>query len=283
MVTILRIRLNNLINAYRILHKQNKDEFNYYSDFNESFIKYFIIKQCYFIIKNDIIAGILLFNMERREIIYIPAAKDSLSLFRLIYILNNNFNVNGYTLTVRHKKLNSKLYRCYFPVDILGNHKYMQLDTCKSIYNSFNIPENTIVRKMLINKEEVLRVKLQNNIFGNVANRRELTLTEVLSEERKNTFLKNMCFILDINGDPGGYGQILIIDGEYYLVNFGVTTEYRKKGYGEYFLSKIVDNCSSRGINRLNLCVDNDNTPAVNLYKKLGFKEQYNKFSIRFK
>lgn len=283
MVTVLRIKLTNLINLYRILHKQSKDEISYYCDFKESFIKYFIMRQCYCFVKNDLIVGFLLINRKRREIIYIPIIKDSISLFRLFYILNNNFTLKGYTLTIKHKKINSKLYRGYLPVDIFENYKYMYLNTKESIYNPLDIPEDINVRRMVINKEETIRVKLQNNIFGNTAGRRELTLIEIFSEERKGTFLKDMCFILDVKGNPGGYGQILIVDEEYYLVNFGVTTEYRKKGFGEYFLSQIINSCNSSGIEHLNLCVDNDNIPAVNLYKKIGFKELYNKFSIRFK
>jgi ribosomal protein S18 acetylase RimI-like enzyme len=241
------------------------------------------MRQCYYFVKNDSIVGLLFINRKRREIIYIPIIRESLSLFRLVYILNNNFTLKGYTLSIKHKKLNLKLYKGYFPVDIFENYKYMYLNTREYDYNSLDIPEDISVRRMVINKEEPIRVKLQNNIFGNAAGRRELTLIEVFSEERKGNFLKDMCFILDIKGNPGGYGQILIVDEEYYLVNFGVTTEYRNKGYGGYFLSQIINSCNLSGIEHLNLCVDNDNIPAVNLYRKLGFKELYNKFSIRFK
>jgi ribosomal protein S18 acetylase RimI-like enzyme len=159
----------------------------------------------------------------------------------------------------------------------------MSLDIKKDVNNPLEMQDGILVRRMVINKEEPVRVKLQNNIFGNAQGRRELTLLEVYSEERKSSFLKEMCFILDVHGEPGGYGQILISDDEYYLVNFGVINEYRSKGYGLYFLSKIIENCSLSGINHLNLCVDNDNTPAINLYKKLGFKELYSKFNMRFR
>ena len=283
MVTVLRVNLTNFVNVYRILHKQRKDEFSYYCDFEEGFIKYFIMRQCYYFVKNDSIVGLLLINNKRREIIYIPIVKDSLSLFRLVYVLNNNFILNGYTLSIKHKKLNPKLYKSYFPVDIFENYKYMCLNTSNSVYNPLDIPGDINVRRMVVNKEETLRVMLQNNIFGNSAGRRELTLIEVLSEEKKGTFLKDMCFMLDIEGIPGGYGQIIIVDEEYYLVNFGVTTDSRNKGYGGYFLSQIINSCNLSGIEHLNLCVNNDNIPAVNLYKKLGFKELYNKFDIRFR
>lgn len=283
MVKVLRIKLINLINVYRILHNEKNEVYSYLSDFKGGIIKYFLARQCYYIIKNDSILGLLLLNIKEREIFYIPIAKNNISLFRLIYTLNTNFNITGYTLSIKHNKLNPKVYKNYFPVDVVENHKYMYIDTNNNILNSLNITGDIAVRKMVIGKEEPIRVKLQNNIFGNTAGRRELTIIEVYNEESKSTFLRDMCFILDIEGNPGGYGQILIIDGEYYLVNFGIINEHRNKGLGLYFLSEIIHNCSSVGIENLYLCVDNENIPAVNLYKKLGFKELYNKFNIVFK
>lgn len=283
MIKILRAKLISSIKLYKIFYRKRNESFSYFSEFKEGIIKYLITRQCYYIIKNDLITGLLLFKRKSREIFYIPTAKNNISLFRLIYILNNNFNITGYTLPIRHNKLNPKLYKNYLPVDIVENYKYMCVDTNKCILNSLNINGDVIARRMVIGKEEPIRVKLQNNIFGNIEGRRELTILEVYNEESKNTFLKDMCFILDIDGNPGGYGQILIIDGEYYLVNFGIIKDYRNNGLGLYFLSEIIHNCSLFGIKYLYLCVDNENIPAVKLYEKIGFKELYNKFNVVFK
>lgn len=283
MLKVFRIKLINFITVYRMLHKNRKEEFSYYSDFNEGLFKYIISKQCYFFIKNELVAGLLIVNKKDKEIHYIPVAKNDISLFRLIYTLNNNFILKGYTLSINHKNLNPMLYKKYFSINIFENYKYMYLDTNKIVENTLNKNENLFFRKMLINKEEPLRVMLQNNIFGNSAGRRELTLLEVYNEESRRSFLRDMCFILEVEGKPGGYGQILITNGEYYLVNFGIISEYRNKGYGIYFLSQIIQSCYLSGIEGLNLCVDNNNEPAVKLYKKLGFKECYNKFNIIFR
>ncbi|MDF2673295.1 MAG: family N-acetyltransferase [Clostridiales bacterium] len=283
MVSVLQIKVTDWIHVYKILHKQSNEVFNYCGDIKKGFFKYIILGQCYYLIKNDSVVGLLLLNRKSRTAAYLPIIGDGISLFRLIYTLANNLNLKGYTLSIKHKKLNPKLYMKYLPVDVSENYKHMYLNTKNSINRSFNIAENINVRNMVINKEESIRVMLQNNIFGNVAGRRQLTILEVYNEESSPTFLKDMCFILDIEGKPGGYGQILIVDDEYYLVNFGVTTENRNKGFGGYFLSQIINGCNLIGIEHLNLNVDNDNIPAVNLYKKLGFTELHNKFKIKFK
>lgn len=283
MVKIYHTRLMDLVKLYRTLQSERTKGFGFFSEFKEGIVKYLLSGQCYNIAKNDSIIGIILFKRKNRQIFYIPTAQNNISLFRLIHTLNTNFSLAGYTLPIRHNNLNPKIYKKYFPVDISENYKCMYFNTNKNTLSSLSIIDNAVVRKMVIGKEEQLRVKLQNSIFGNKEGRRELTILEVYNEERKSTFLKDMCFMLDIEGIPGGYGQISIIDGEYYLVNFGIINEYRNKGFGQYFLSEIIHNCSLFGIENLYLCVDNDNIPAVNLYKKIGFKELYNKFNVVFK
>ncbi len=284
MVKVLRIKFHEIFNVYKMLNKKENGEYSFYSDFNEGLLKYLATRQCYFFINNSQAVGMLLINKKHKDIHYIPLRREGISLFRLIFTLKSNFNLSGYTLSVKHRNLNPKLYSSYFPVNIFEDYKYMFIHTDEFRYINTNNAENLVFRKMLINKEEPIRVKLQNNIFGNSSSgRRELTLLEVYNEEGKSSFLKNMCYILETADIPIGYGQILISEGEYYLVNFGITKEYRKLGYGRYFLMQIIHDCKNNGIYKLNLCVENKNLPAVMLYKKLGFKESFNNFILRFR
>lgn len=46
----------------------------------------------------------------------------------------------------------------------------------------------------------------------------------------------------------------------------------RKQGYGEELLTAAIQKCRTRNVQRITLHVDPLRTPAVNLYKKLGFK-----------
>lgn len=283
MVKVLQIRFHDLFALYKML-KDRTQEFGFYSDFKEGMLKYLISRQCYFLIKNGSTVGLLLINTKGREIHYIPLKVKGLSLFRLIYTINTNFNLSGYSLSIKHRSLNPGLYSRYFPVYINENYKFMHINTDDFCYKNLNNDGNLVFRKMVISKEEPLRVKLQNNIFNNSSSgRRELTLLEVYNEESRSSFLKDMCYILEAEGKPSGYGQIIISEGEYYLVNFGVINECRNKGYGRHFLSKIIEDCRDKRIPRLSLCVDNNNLPAVKLYREIGFKESFNNFILRFK
>lgn len=281
MVTLLRIKLTNWINVLKLLHKIEESEFSFYSDINGPFIKYLILGECYYLINNEATIGILSINKKAREIVYIPIKKDGISLFRLIHLLNIDFNLKGYTLPIVHKKLNPKLYSSYFPIQIKDNYKYMsfKINSLKGAF--FAVPKELNTRKMLINNEEVLRVELQNKIFNNIANRRDLTLIEVYNEEKKINFIKDMCYILEHEGTAIGYGQIILNENEYFLVNFGIISEYRGRGYSVYFLNAIMEDCMKSGIEELNLCVDNDNASAIGLYEKVGFVEDHNQFIIK--
>lgn len=70
-----------------------------------------------------------------------------------------------------------------------------------------------------------------------------------------------MMFDID-NSKPIGY----IIWEDDFIVAFEIFKDYRSKGYGKSLLSEAIES----GANKLS--VDKKNLPAINLYKKLGFK-----------
>lgn len=47
---------------------------------------------------------------------------------------------------------------------------------------------------------------------------------------------------------------------------------YRKQGHGEALLKAAIEKCRSRKVHRISLNVDPLRTPAMSLYKKLGFQ-----------
>lgn len=59
-----------------------------------------------------------------------------------------------------------------------------------------------------------------------------------------------------------------------YLINFSIKKGERKKGYGKFFLTKILDKLSKENIKSIELTVSPKNISALNLYKNnFGFKE----------
>lgn len=51
-----------------------------------------------------------------------------------------------------------------------------------------------------------------------------------------------------------------------------VKEEWRRQGHGEALLKAGIEKCRARKVSRIMLHVDPLRTPALNLYKKLGFQ-----------
>ncbi|PON31940.1 FkbH domain containing protein [Parasponia andersonii] len=56
------------------------------------------------------------------------------------------------------------------------------------------------------------------------------------------------------------------------ITKLAVKENFRRQGYGEALLLEAIEKCRTRNVQRIALHVDPLRTPAVNLYKKLGFK-----------
>jgi ribosomal protein S18 acetylase RimI-like enzyme len=75
----------------------------------------------------------------------------------------------------------------------------------------------------------------------------------------------------DGEGWPTGYVVCRIIDGKSILLWIGVGSEYRGRGWGRILTLAALDESRIRGAETIDLYVAEDNTPAIHLYKSLGF------------
>ena len=50
-----------------------------------------------------------------------------------------------------------------------------------------------------------------------------------------------------------------------------ISPNYRRRGYGEALLKRVIDDCYTEMIKYITLEVRVSNTPAINLYTKYGF------------
>ena len=75
----------------------------------------------------------------------------------------------------------------------------------------------------------------------------------------------------DGEGWPTGYVVCRIIDGKSTLLWIGVRSEHRGEGWGRMLTSAALDESRIRGAETIDLYVAEDNTPAIQLYKSLGF------------
>ena len=70
-----------------------------------------------------------------------------------------------------------------------------------------------------------------------------------------------------------GFAGITIILDESNIMNIVVKKEKRMKGIGKLLLQKLIEISQELGTKFITLEVNINNKPAINLYKKFGFKE----------
>ncbi len=73
------------------------------------------------------------------------------------------------------------------------------------------------------------------------------------------------------DGDPAGYIYMRLLDPEVEIYSLAVRPETRRKGVGHALVSRALEICRDRGMERIFLEVRDSNAPAVALYAALGF------------
>ena len=74
------------------------------------------------------------------------------------------------------------------------------------------------------------------------------------------------------DGHPVGTLNVQTIDGEPYVYGFVVSPTQRRRGYGRAILAGALRDLAAEGARPVYLEVEPDNTPAVSLYRSLGFE-----------
>lgn len=72
--------------------------------------------------------------------------------------------------------------------------------------------------------------------------------------------------------DPFGSVCISVFDSHYYLYGFEIKESERHRGHGKELLFKVLSRLSSKAVLPVTLHVSGDNSPALSLYKKTGFR-----------
>jgi len=88
-------------------------------------------------------------------------------------------------------------------------------------------------------------------------------------------FLKNencLFFVVTINNKIGGF-IIALIEGDVgHILLLAVHPNFRRRGLGTALLKHTLSELKRRGVKKVYLEVGTSNIPAMNLYKKLGFR-----------
>ena len=105
---------------------------------------------------------------------------------------------------------------------------------------------------------------LEKVVFKNEAWTRDMLKTELLCRNNSETL------IIEQNRLMLGYFIYRKLFSEYHILNIGVSPYRRKEGIGSIFLKDFLNDLEN--ISTVFLEVKKSNFPAINLYKKNGFK-----------
>ncbi len=93
---------------------------------------------------------------------------------------------------------------------------------------------------------------------------------ELLKEiSNENAFY--VCISTD--GETAGYGGMRICADYADITNIAVLEKYRRKGFGTLILNELIKTAKNNGVNDMTLEVNENNAPAISLYKKCGFSK----------
>jgi len=110
-------------------------------------------------------------------------------------------------------------------------------------------------------------------------NNRKYMLTQSTTEEDALKMVRNeedrKCYCIKLNDNPIGYIVLMNIQSKIGRIVIMIDEPFTRKGYGKQALFLLEETAKKLGIEKLTLEVRTDNTPAVSLYKKVGFSPKY--------
>jgi len=110
-------------------------------------------------------------------------------------------------------------------------------------------------------------------------NNRKYMLTQTTNEEDALKMIRNeedrKCYCIKLDDSPIGYVILMNIQSKVGRVVIMIDEPFTRKGYGQQALFLLEETAKKLGIEKLTLEVRTDNTPAVSLYKKIGFNLKY--------
>ncbi len=118
-----------------------------------------------------------------------------------------------------------------------------------------------IVRLMDLNDIEYVITK-EKEYFG-----------QSLFDDDSSLLERSKCFIFESDGNKIGYLSSYVFAPEAEILNFFIDKEYRRHGYAYQAFLEIEKIFSCEEVNTIILDVNCNNSKAIGLYHKLGFKE----------
>lgn len=83
---------------------------------------------------------------------------------------------------------------------------------------------------------------------------------------------QRMYWVASVDGKVVGYSGVAVIDDFADVATIAVASDFQKQGIGSKLFQFILDYASEHGANRVLLEVRTNNSGAIEMYKKFGFK-----------
>lgn len=142
--------------------------------------------------------------------------------------------------------------------------------------------DEALLREHAQAKFASFRSEMDSNVFPCLG-RRDGCLNLMREISRRATFVPEATWLLrygepDSEGRPSGRTepvgtvQGIELDGWGALQNLGVARGHRGRGLGTMLLRRAIEGFRLAGLRRMHLEVTSDNTAAVRLYQRLGFR-----------
>jgi ribosomal-protein-alanine N-acetyltransferase len=81
------------------------------------------------------------------------------------------------------------------------------------------------------------------------------------------------CWVMEVAGEPVGYGVVMIAAGEAHLLNLGVASNWQRRGLGSELLAFVIKLARDFSAEKMFLEVRPSNDPGRRLYARAGFVE----------
>jgi len=83
----------------------------------------------------------------------------------------------------------------------------------------------------------------------------------------------NLCYCLSLNGRTIGYLISMLAVDTAEILNIGIDPDFTRQGHGTGLLNHLIEELKKKDIGEILLEVRAGNKPAIQFYKKQGFKE----------
>ena len=100
---------------------------------------------------------------------------------------------------------------------------------------------------------------------------------EMFKSELSLDLSHNFAVKLSLNGTEDilvGYICFWLLHGEAHLLNIAVKPDYRRMGLGTHLMQFLIDFCRTKKVKTLTLDVRSSNHPAIEMYRKMGFRKE---------